>query len=142
MMLTPIKKDLRVFLVPTIGGLVLISCGFLISTAAFELASNARGPDLHDVLAFATIVGMLMVVLLAAAYGGSAFTVERREHSSDWLNILPITRGEIITSKVIAAVLCIAALGIYDILPIVVIYMKYIPEIRGYQFDKLPWILA
>ena len=50
-----------------------------------------------------------MVALVGTTFGGMAFAAERRERTADFLNLLPPSRGASALSKLLVAVLALAA---------------------------------
>jgi hypothetical protein len=60
-------------------------------------------PWLSSDMRTAAEMGLLFVVLAAAVFGGSAFALERRERSADFLAMLPVKRRRIIASKLLVS---------------------------------------
>jgi len=48
--------------------------------------------------------GILTTVLMAAVFGGMAFAVERRERWADFLAMFPVSRSQIVLSKLVVSV--------------------------------------
>jgi ABC-type transport system involved in multi-copper enzyme maturation permease subunit len=101
-MMALIRKDLRVNLVPIVGSAVVLALVY--SLSFFE---NDGSNNTYFVMG---VFGIIIIVIMAAAYGGIAFAQERRDRSADFLALLPVTRSRIVASKLVAAFLPMAAM--------------------------------
>jgi ABC-type transport system involved in multi-copper enzyme maturation permease subunit len=71
-------------------------------------ANGGYDATFGDNMAYCAFAGLFVTVLLAAAFGANAFATERRERWGDFLATIPASRGQIILSKLIVAVACVA----------------------------------
>ena len=108
------RKDWRLNRVVVIAGLIISLMPYALSLANLRLNPPRHyTPTLKDYLEIAqvsAVVCFICVVILAAAFGGLAFAGERRERTAEFLGMLPASRGAIVASKLIVALLCLAAL--------------------------------
>ena len=107
-MFTLIRKDLRLYR-PVV--LTAFCFGFLFYVATpliFQATENQHMPG-NSINLFLVSVecGLLTTAGLSAVIGGMAFAMERRDSTADFIATLPFSRGELIYSKLIAAVVLI-----------------------------------
>jgi ABC-type transport system involved in multi-copper enzyme maturation permease subunit len=110
-MIVLLKKDWGLNRVPIYGGLVLVASPYLL-VALF--ATIAKGPDRYravsDSVTLAVVLADILTILIAAVFGGAAFAQERRERSTDFLAMMPVSRARVLISKLVVATLVLAAL--------------------------------
>lgn len=137
-----LKKDWRVNLAPIFGLLIITVAPYLIALVAH--AANAEQPQtrletwydaqhhmhaksiqiyegapLIQDLQSASIFSALFITVMASAFGGIAFAQERRDHSADFLAMLPVKRLDIISSKLLVALGLLLLAGAIDFLGLV-----------------------
>jgi ABC-type transport system involved in multi-copper enzyme maturation permease subunit len=109
-----LKKDWRLNRVVVVAGLILSSMPYALSLANLWLnPPKYQTPGAREYLDTAqgtAAACLILVVLLAAAFGGLAFAGERRERTAEFLAMLPVSRGQIVVSKLVVALLCLAGL--------------------------------
>lgn len=120
MMIQLLKKDWRVYRVAILGNLVFILGIYAIAICAY-LMEPGKGPSdrISDPLNSAAAGSIVITGMLAATFGASAFTIERRERSAAFLAALPVHRRKIIASKLIvpfAAIFSFIGLNVLVIL--------------------------
>jgi ABC-type transport system involved in multi-copper enzyme maturation permease subunit len=107
-MLALFFKDWRFFRVPMIALVVLsIGCYVIGFTAIATLKFNANsgstklifGPSVLNIIFTSCLATINLTALLASAFGGICIAGERNDRTADFLAMLPITRGQIVTSK-------------------------------------------
>src|SRR5882757_114466 len=101
---TLVRKDWRVFRAPTIASLLLFVGPYasaLIYWAATRdsVSDFNRMRELGELLLAAAFAGIWLAAAMSAVFGGMAFALERRERTSDFVAMLPVTRWQILTSK-------------------------------------------
>lgn len=138
MKLALLRKDLHLFRLPLAAGLVLAVVPYLFAIddvvagrrqyQSFDrlipvMVRDADGAwrearlpiqQFAGVLASsalveAALIGLGLAAVLAAAYGGIAFAAERRDHSAEFLAMLPVSRLRIAAAKSAAATACVLA---------------------------------
>jgi ABC-type transport system involved in multi-copper enzyme maturation permease subunit len=96
-----IAKDWRLYRLPVIG---LIVAG----VGAYFLAIGAESFSgwtftLARILEDASFIALLLTALLASAFGGIGLAGERNERTAEFTALLPVTRNQIVTSKILVA---------------------------------------
>ncbi len=112
------RKDLRLFRVPFITGLVILAgaylVGAIVAVGVWGEATRDARRAVNDIAAGrvvayavvpAALVALGLTAFLTASFGGGAFAVERRDRSADFLAMLPIPRWRIAASKLLAVLL-------------------------------------
>jgi hypothetical protein len=66
-------------------------------------------PDYRQDLAGCAFFGLLLTIGVSAAFGGNSFASERRERWAEFLAMTPAPRWQIILSKLLVSVGCLAA---------------------------------
>jgi ABC-type Na+ efflux pump permease subunit len=117
MMATLIQKDWRLARVIVIAGGLLSTMPYafqVVNTRYLHPEGIMPGVrEYADGLQTASIACLGIVTLLAAAFGGSALAGERRERTDEFMAMLPVSRGRIIASKLIVALVCIVVLIVF-----------------------------
>jgi ABC-type transport system involved in multi-copper enzyme maturation permease subunit len=103
-MLALLKKDWRLNRVPIIGGGLLIAVPYLFVIPVLLTSNSNNSGVVYEDLMAVSIIATALNVAIAAVFGGTAFALERRERSADFLALLPITRGKIIASKMLIGI--------------------------------------
>jgi ABC-type transport system involved in multi-copper enzyme maturation permease subunit len=128
-MMTLIKKDWRVNRVPVVGGALLILAPYVVS--AIQLLTNsdwaARG-GITPMWALAAGAGGGLSAIMGAVFGGVAFATERSDRSANFLAMLPVSRVQILTSKLIVAVLCLAMFFAFNLMVLLIAYCVASPR--------------
>jgi ABC-type transport system involved in multi-copper enzyme maturation permease subunit len=120
---TLIAKDWRLFRVPM---LALIICGvgvYLIAMIAVteDFRDHTGFPRNHlqpamQTLCSASFGAIVLTGFLACALGGVAIARERAERSSDFIGLLPVTRAQIVISKLISSALMLLLFAVSHLL--------------------------
>jgi len=115
-MIALMKKDWRLFRVPVVGGIVLhLIPYFIFGFITWWTWNSLAQPQLGPQLATISTAGFGIIIIIAAALGGAALAQERRDRSADFQAMLPVSRAQIITSKVLVSALILLAFAIFDI---------------------------
>jgi hypothetical protein len=135
MRLALLRKDLHLLRLPLLGGLLLALFPYLLHAVprldnwwrgralAGQVMYWGDGGTVHSgryadretvdrefverALLPASLLGLGLVALMAAACGGIAFAAERRDRSAEFIEMLPVSRGRVVRSKLLAAGLCL-----------------------------------
>jgi ABC-type transport system involved in multi-copper enzyme maturation permease subunit len=117
-----LRKDWRLNRVPFYGLAAMVVVGYLIVIAAFLFNvyydkghSVSRRGNFISIFVFeflpaGAVIGMSLTMLVAGAFGGTAFAQERREGWGDFLANMPVSRWNVIFSKLIVGFACIVVL--------------------------------
>jgi ABC-type transport system involved in multi-copper enzyme maturation permease subunit len=114
MMFPLLRKDWRLNRVVVIAALVMsvlpygLSLGNVVLNPPEYRAVTSW--DYLDAIQLAAGACLILMVPLAAAFGGTAFAAERRDRTAEFLGMLPAPRGQIIASKLVVAAACVAVL--------------------------------
>lgn len=104
-----VAKDLRMSRLPMLGLLIVGACAYLVAFAKaianWSDNSNHRATAAMLYFCSAALVAIGLTSLLASVFGGVAIAGERSERSSDFLGLLPVTRRQIVLSKLTASAL-------------------------------------
>lgn len=102
-------KDWRVYRAAAIGGVVVLLIPY--AMAMFELIGwDGRGADqVSGLMRQAASLGLWLTVVTAAVFGGAAFAAERRDHSAEFVALVPLPRLSVVGSKLGAALTCLFA---------------------------------
>ena len=103
-MLTLMRKDWRTYRAPVVGTLVLETLPYaylaIVYVANRDATSQGSGPsDWTGLVESSAIHAMMLLTLLAAAFGGTAWAADRMTGSASFIALLPPTRLQTITSK-------------------------------------------
>ncbi len=113
-----IRKDWRVNRVVVIGMLVVTVLPYFLATANLLVnppeSRSRTDADWVWAIGGAAIASLIFVVALSAAFGGVAFAAERRDRTAEFLAMLPVSRGAMITSKLLVAVACLSTVLIIN----------------------------
>jgi ABC-type transport system involved in multi-copper enzyme maturation permease subunit len=136
-MIALMKKDWRLFRVPVVGGIVLhlipyFIYGFITWWNWKSLAQPQLGPE----LAAMSGPGFAIIMIIAAVLGGAALAQERRDRSADFQAMLPVSRAQIIASKVIVSALILLAFAIFDISIFLLASMALNPSTENSRPDR------
>lgn len=101
-MIALLRKDIRVFR-PVLILLALIVAFECLFPLTLDLLAVDAGRDSAEAFGASAAMGEILTIVLAAAVGGCAFAIERRDRSMDFLAMLPVSRWKIIGSKLIVA---------------------------------------
>jgi ABC-type transport system involved in multi-copper enzyme maturation permease subunit len=101
-----LQKDLRLYRAPICtAALAIVTPWLLLMVVGFyRILVN---PDAHggvDIVGSVAMFGVVSAIIVAAIFGGFAFSVERREKSADFLAMLPVSRRQVMTSKVLISI--------------------------------------
>jgi ABC-type transport system involved in multi-copper enzyme maturation permease subunit len=97
---TLLQKDFCLYRAPFYTAAVAIVAPWLLAMVAMFYDLLVRpSRDLINVFEMASMFGVVSAIIVAAIFGGFAFSVERRERSSDFLAMLPVSRSQVMTSK-------------------------------------------
>jgi ABC-type transport system involved in multi-copper enzyme maturation permease subunit len=99
-MLALLIKDIRLNTIPILGGGLLMAMPYIIILLSIPMQHHDRS-DIPREFQVAAAMGIVLTVAVAAIFGGVAFALERRERSADFLALLPVTRRQIVTSKIL-----------------------------------------
>jgi hypothetical protein len=77
-------------------------------------------------------LGLVISVIMAAAFGGAAFAIERRERSADFLAMTPAARWQIILSKLVISIGCLA--------PVWAIHQAVLASAESDTFLRQQWL--
>lgn len=121
---TLMAKDWRLFRVPVIGLLVGGAISYLLALIAILADSHdiwahhqAAVNALVNALIGGTLAASALTSLLASVFGGAAIAGERSERTSDFLGLLPVTRKQIVISKlVVSALILCGCAGLYGMI--------------------------
>jgi ABC-type transport system involved in multi-copper enzyme maturation permease subunit len=103
-MIALLKKDWRLFHVPMVGTVIFIALCYLIFAVNIWLGREQLGAEsVASELATASVMGLNVVGIMAAVFGGVAFAFERHERWADFMAMLPVSRFQIVVSKIIVA---------------------------------------
>jgi ABC-type transport system involved in multi-copper enzyme maturation permease subunit len=108
-----LTKDWRLFRVPTIA-LLIVTFGSYGLGLAGALYRESDFGEAHDAFFSASVLAANLVPLLAAAFGGVAIAGERSDRTADFLALLPVTRGQIVISKLVVSFLVLTAFSIFS----------------------------
>ncbi len=99
-----LKKDWRLFRPTIVGSLVVLASIYLIGLLPLLWEDPLAGPfgRPRQVLIVALLAAGVTAVF-AAVFGASAFAVERRDRSAEFLAMMPVSRMRILTSKAAVA---------------------------------------
>lgn len=111
-------KDWRLFRVPVFALLIVSGGTYLLALiGALEppdgWAQHYRAMYAMNELVLGSLAALALTSLLAAAFGGMAVARERRERTSDFLALLPVTRGQIVFSKLLVSALVLCACAVF-----------------------------
>jgi len=101
-----LAKDWRLFRLPMIGLLVVAAICYGLSGVA-ALARHSDKLPSQDALFPASIFAAILTALVASAFGGVAIAGERSDRTADFLALLPVTRRQIIFSKLLVGGLAV-----------------------------------
>jgi ABC-type transport system involved in multi-copper enzyme maturation permease subunit len=129
------RKDLRLFRLPFVTGIVILVGAYLVGAVVavgvwLDYAHDTRtltfvqpgapaevtrvpirdlipGFIAANAVIPAALVALGLMAFLSASFGGAAFAAERRDRSADFLAMLPVTRRQVATSKLLAALFCL-----------------------------------
>jgi ABC-type transport system involved in multi-copper enzyme maturation permease subunit len=122
-MLALLKKDWRTYRSAVVGSIVALGCAWIPATAIYLLTRQNRSPEpFADALLITGGFALILTVIVAAVFGGLAFAPERRDHSADFLAMLPTTRAQIIRSKLIIPAAWLSLMILFSLTFIVVAY--------------------
>jgi ABC-type transport system involved in multi-copper enzyme maturation permease subunit len=100
---TLVRKDWRVYRPAVVAGVLLAPVPGLFAWSSASL----RNDDLYAMLLTLHNVRDLVLLTVAAMFGGFAFAAERRDGSSDFLAVLPPHKGAMLLSKLLVAAGCL-----------------------------------
>jgi ABC-type transport system involved in multi-copper enzyme maturation permease subunit len=109
MMTDLLKKDWRLnrgTLIASFAVLIMLFGMHVIALVASESQYPVTPKHAADALINAGVVGLFLMAIMAAVYGGIAFALERRERWADLLAVLPVSRAQIVLSKLIVVAAC------------------------------------
>jgi ABC-type transport system involved in multi-copper enzyme maturation permease subunit len=99
-MIALLTKDLRLYRAAFIAAGIGIVAPFLLEMIALIYgALDHPAVQLYGILDLTRIFAVLASMIVAAIFGGSAFSIERRDRSGEFLAMLPINRWYIMLSK-------------------------------------------
>lgn len=99
-MIALLQKDFRVYRWAFIAAITAILAPyFLVIFLAFYNIVVGEGHRLDGIFDLFPILSLCACVAVAAIFGGSAFSVERRDRSAEFLAMVPVDRWQIICSK-------------------------------------------
>jgi ABC-type transport system involved in multi-copper enzyme maturation permease subunit len=106
-----LRKDWRLYRPTVVGCLVVLAGVYLIGVLPLLREDPKAGPydkprQVVNVALFATGV----TAVFAAVFGASAFAVERRDRTAEFLVMLPVSRTRILASKATVAAAFLLAL--------------------------------
>lgn len=115
---TLIRKDCRVFRAPIIAVAFMLILPHLITLYdRWATYANPMGPSYFDrTLAGYAEVGLFMATIMCAVFGGAAFALERADRSAQFLAMLPVTREQIVVSKMIVTLGVLVAMVAINLL--------------------------
>jgi ABC-type transport system involved in multi-copper enzyme maturation permease subunit len=144
---TLIAKDWRLFRVPMIA---LIVCGlgaYLIATCVIVEdrwdGSNAEQHPAFEIFFAAAVYAIGLTGFLACAFGGVAIAAERSDRSCDFIGLLPVTRAQIILSKLLSSAMMLGIFAvIHFVLAIVCLTQQWKLRANPIVPADVPWGMA
>jgi ABC-type transport system involved in multi-copper enzyme maturation permease subunit len=119
---TLIAKDWRLFRVPMIA-LIIVGMGcYLLAAAAFsynslhESGTEPRGRLIVEMIFSASISANGLTCFIACALGGIAIAGERADRTGTFIGLLPVTRLQIILSKLLTSMLILGIFAVFHLL--------------------------
>jgi ABC-type transport system involved in multi-copper enzyme maturation permease subunit len=148
-----VRKDLRinasVFVVGLLAWLspfVMVSVVRLLNERRF--GGPAPGSWVVDLLMSGTM-SLVFTAFTALLLGANAFAAERSDRSAEFLAILPATRRQIVASKLLVALVPLAAIWTADLVLLVLLNralppgrQTYAPEVEGFVFVGAMTLMA
>lgn len=105
-----LRKDWRLYRPTVIGCLVVVAGVYLIGVLPLLTDPKAGPYDLPRQIRNVALVAAGVTAAFAAVFGASAFAVERRDRTAEFLLMLPISRTRIMASKVAISAAFVLAL--------------------------------
>lgn len=100
-----LRKDWRLFRPTIVGCLVVLAGVYLIGVLPLARDNPRAGPyDTPRQIRNVALVATAVTAAFAAVFGASAFAVERRDRTAEFLAMLPVSRIRIMASKVAISV--------------------------------------
>jgi len=127
-MMALIRKDWRQNQVAIVGSAVMLGFIYLLAIYSILFQTNPDRPrDVPEIIIGFSLAGFWITALMGAVYGGTAFALERRERSADFLAMLPTTKTRIILSKLIVAAACLLLMWLINFMVMLSVSRTYIP---------------
>jgi ABC-type transport system involved in multi-copper enzyme maturation permease subunit len=117
---TLVAKDWRLFRVPMVA-LIIVAAGCYLMALAFiidnwkdiAVAKTTPQTSAGAIVSAAAYIALLLTCLPASALGGTAIAAERTDRTSDFIGLLPVTRLQIVLSKLLSSFLIIAVFAAF-----------------------------
>jgi ABC-type transport system involved in multi-copper enzyme maturation permease subunit len=132
-MLALLKKDWRTYRSAVVGSIALLCCACIMGVAVYRVNGEITRDALSVALGATGVCGLMLSGVVAAILGGLAFAGERRDHSADFLAMLPVSRAQIVWSKIIVSAAWLAVMVLINLIFIGAAY--YVQENPG----PIPW---
>jgi hypothetical protein len=107
-----LKKDLGFYRAARIAVLSVFIIYIVPFITALIVLSAGNNSDVPNFLSDFAMVGQDCTILMAAAFGGCAFAIERRDRSGDFLAMMPVPRWHTVGSKAILSAVAIVPLWV------------------------------
>ncbi len=126
-------KDYRHNRPVVIAGLFFLLAPYLIVLGVIFWPTRPELGRWREFFAAAAIYSLCFSQLTVAVIGGNAIAGERVDRSAEFLASLPITRGRILASKLLLSLAIIAAIWLFNAIPLCCWYPLACPEPNAYQ---------
>src|SRR5262245_46278959 len=104
-----LNKDWRLYRAPIIALLAVSAMPYAVLWGSNAFQMHESGADFSNSINYeAAMASILAIVAVASAFGGCSFALERRDRSADFLAMLPVSRWQIMASKVLVSAFCLA----------------------------------
>ena len=101
-MIALLQKDFRLYRAAFVAAGIAVVAPYLLGMiACFYAFLGDPNRQIAGIFEFASMFGVLATIVLAAIFAGCAFSIERRERSAEFLAMLPVSRWQIMLSKIL-----------------------------------------